>query len=83
MTWHHLLPRQKGGKAGDRVPMCRPCHKQIHATFSNTQLAREYVTIQALRQAEAIQPFLRWIRRQHPSRSFRTVQSSAHPRRGR
>ena len=35
MTLHHLTPKQKGGKAEHRTPMCKPCHKQLHATFSN------------------------------------------------
>jgi hypothetical protein len=82
ITLHHLVPRQKGGKADDRTPLCRPCHKQIHATFGNTDLARVYATIQALREASLLQPFLRWIRKQSPDRNFRTVRSKSHPHHG-
>ena len=35
-------PLEKGGKAGHRTPMCKRCHKQVHATFGNTDLARVY-----------------------------------------
>lgn len=80
ITLHHLLPRQKGGAAKDRTPLCKPCHKQLHATFSNTQLAREYATLEALRQAEALQPFLHWIRKQRADRTFRTIRAAVHPR---
>lgn len=79
VTLHHLKPKQKGGTAEDRVPLCRPCHKQLHATFSNGELAHGYDSIAALRQAPMLQPFLKWIRKQKPDRNFRTVQSLSHP----
>jgi hypothetical protein len=80
ITLHHLLPKQKGGKADNRVPLCRPCHKQIHATFGNGQLATLYTDLGTLRQAPQLQPFLEWIRKQKPDRNFRTVTSNSHPR---
>src|SRR3954452_7441893 len=79
ITLHHLKPRQKGGRAEHRTPLCKPCHKQLHATFSNTGLARRYDSIPALREAIPLQPFLSWIRKQKPDRNFRTVLSEAHP----
>jgi 5-methylcytosine-specific restriction protein A len=79
ITLHHLKPRQKGGKAEHRTPLCKPCHKQLHATFSNTDLARHYDSIETLRTAAPLQPFLQWIRKQNPERNFRTSISSAHP----
>jgi 5-methylcytosine-specific restriction enzyme A len=83
ITLHHLTPKERGGKAEDRTPMCRPCHKQLHALFSNKHLARQYRTIESLREAPELHPFLRWIRKQNPDRNFKTVQSNAHPNRGR
>jgi 5-methylcytosine-specific restriction enzyme A len=80
ITLHHLLPKQKGGKADDRVPLCKPCHKQIHATFANGQLATMYADLELLRQAPQLQPFLMWIRKQKPDRNFRTVTAKSHPR---
>lgn len=76
MTLHHLTPKQKGGKAEHRTPLCKPCHKQLHATFSNTELARTYPSLEALREAATLQPFLAWIRRQSPDRNFRTIDSN-------
>src|SRR4051812_15016037 len=75
ITLHHLKPKQKGGKAEDRTPLCRPCHKQLHATYSNAGLARVCPTLDALRQAPELQPFLKWIRKQKPDRNFRTIMS--------
>lgn len=81
ITLHHLTPRQKGGKPEHRTPLCRPCHKQLHATFSNTELARLYDSLPALRQSPRLQEFLRWIRRQNPQRNFRTKMRTDHPHR--
>jgi hypothetical protein len=83
ITLHHLTPRQKGGKADVRTPLCRPCHKQLHATFSNTDLARAFATLESLRAAPQLQPFLNWIRKQKPDRNFRTIMSDDHPHRRR
>lgn len=80
ITLHHLLPRQKGGKADDRAPFCKPCHKQVHATFANGDLAKSYTTIESLRDAPDLKPFLKWIRKQKADRNFRTITSNAHPR---
>lgn len=79
---HHLTPRQKGGKAHHHTPLCKPCHKQIDATFGNTDLARVYASIEALRKATLLQPFLKWIRKQSPHRNFRTARSREHPHNG-
>ena len=80
ITLHHLRPREQGGKAEHRTPLCRPCHKQLHAVFTNKDLARTLDSIERLRAAPQLQPFLRWIRKQKPDRNFRTVMSDAHPR---
>ena len=79
ITQHHLRPKEKGGKAEDRAAMCRPCHKQLHAMFSNNDLAKLYDSVEALRGAPVLQPFLRWIRRQKPDRTFKTRTSNGHP----
>ena len=83
ITLHHLVPKQKGGKAEHRRPLCKPCHRQLHATFSNAELARRYPMIEQLRQAEKLQPFLDWIRRQRPDRNFAVTMSRSHPNAGR
>jgi hypothetical protein len=79
ITLHHLKPKQKGGKAEHRTPLCKPCHKQLHATYSNTQLDQLYDNLESLRTAPELQPFLNWIRKQSPDRNFATAMSNAHP----
>ncbi|MEO1065598.1 MAG: HNH endonuclease, partial [Actinomycetota bacterium] len=46
---HHLIPKLRGGKGGPTVLLHQICHNEIHATLSETDLAREYSTIEALR----------------------------------
>jgi len=83
ITLHHLHPKSRGGKADQRTPLCRPCHKQLHATFSNIELEKLYPTLEALRASPKLQPFLKWIRKQKPDRNFPTRQSATHPNRKR
>ena len=83
ITQHHVKPKSEGGKHSHKSPLCKPCHKQVHATFSNKELAKLYADMGALRAAESLQPFLKWIAKQNPDRNFRTVMSNAHPKRKR
>jgi hypothetical protein len=43
----------------------------VHATYTNATLAALYPTIDRLRQAPELAPFLRWVRKQPPSRRKR------------
>jgi hypothetical protein len=83
ITLHHLTPRQRGGRREHKARLCKPCHKQLHATFYNGQLARAYNSLEVLRAAAELQPFLRWIRKQAPDRNFRTMTAESRPGRGR
>jgi hypothetical protein len=83
ITLHHLKPKERGGKAEHRTPLCKPCHKQLHATYSNKELDQRLDSLASLRQAEELQPFLRWIQKQKPDRNFRTLMSHGHPHKGR
>ena len=57
---HHLIPKSRGGSV--TVNMHRACHKQIHALFTETELARQYPSVQALRAHPEIIRFINWIR---------------------
>ena len=83
ITQHHLTPRGRGGKADDRVPLCSPCHKQIHAVFDNRHLEANFGDIDSLRRDPELQRFVKWIRRQSPTANVTTRQSRNHPKRGR
>ena len=59
VEWHHLVPRSEGGRA--TAPVHPICHRTIHATLTNAELARGYADPAALRAHEAIARYLRWI----------------------
>ncbi|MFM8691609.1 HNH endonuclease [Limnohabitans sp.] len=58
---HHLVPRSQGGR--ETVILHRICHRQIHALLSESELAREYATPQALLRHPQVQAFVQWVRR--------------------
>lgn len=74
LTRHHLIPRsrhkkKRAKKAFDRREMesriallCRPCHKNVHATIENKELEREYNTLEALATHPGVGKFTLWIR---------------------
>ena len=57
---HHWVPKTKGGKVV--APLHRICHRQIHALFSEAELAQRYSTVEALLTDEAVRTFVRWVR---------------------
>lgn len=60
MDAHHLIPKSHGGKM--TKVLHRICHRQIHALFTETELARELNTIEALKNQNELKPFIRWVR---------------------
>ncbi|MFL6583053.1 MAG: hypothetical protein ACJ8KU_00890 [Chthoniobacterales bacterium] len=72
LTRHHLIPRtrhhnKRNKREFDRatvkqvVGMCRPCHSQIHALFTEKELEREFNTVERLRMHPELTKFARWI----------------------
>jgi hypothetical protein len=57
---HHLRPEERA--TSPAVTVCRPCHDQIHAVFTNAELRADYDTIETLRDADRLQAYLEWIR---------------------
>jgi hypothetical protein len=71
LTRHHCLPRQRGGGTEDVALLCPQCHGMVHATYTNVTLAQLYPTIDRLRRAPELAGFLRWVRKQPPTRRTR------------
>ena len=71
LTKHHCKPKSKGGTADDVELICSQCHGMIHATFTNATLAALYPTIEQLRVAPELAAFLKWVRKQPPTRKKR------------
>ena len=58
---HHLIPRLRGGKGGETILVHQICHNEVHATLSETELAREYNTPEALRAHPVLAKFFTWV----------------------
>jgi hypothetical protein len=71
LTKHHCLPREKGGTQDHVELICSQCHGMVHATYTNATLAAVYPNIDQLRRAPELAKFLRWVRKQPPSRRKR------------
>ena len=57
---HHLRPERRA--ESPIVDLCRPCHDQVHALFTNAELRESFDTVAALRGADRLQDYLDWIR---------------------
>ena len=73
MSRHHLVPKSRRGR--ETVWLCRHCHRQIHALFTEKELERRYDTIDKLLAADEMQSWIRWIRRHKPRSRIRAVTS--------
>jgi len=66
---HHLTPKSKARrKKKDDEPVvlagtCVDCHRKVHASFSNNDLAKSYETIENLRDAPGMAEWLKFISR--------------------
>lgn len=58
---HHLVPKSRGGV--QTAWLHRICHRQIHALFTEAELARDYHRVDALREHPEMARFLDWVRR--------------------
>jgi 5-methylcytosine-specific restriction endonuclease McrA len=77
-TRHHLVPRKLHNRPRIRktfpksareetIPLCRACHKQVHALLTESELARDYNTLEKLAAHPTLARFLVWIARQPPT----------------
>lgn len=61
ITKHHLIPLEKGGKKFQTLSLCTTCHKQIHALFTNRELATHYHDLESIKKDNKIIKFLKFV----------------------
>jgi 5-methylcytosine-specific restriction endonuclease McrA len=61
---HHLVPKSQGGRQTTTVH--RICHRKIHATLSEKELARDFATWPALQAHPEIASFISWVQKKAP-----------------
>ncbi|MDY5912444.1 MAG: HNH endonuclease [Inconstantimicrobium porci] len=75
ITKHHLIPKEHGGRDLSTAKLCIPCHKQIHALYTNKYLSTRLYTIDLLKDDEKIKKYLNFIRK-HPGDTMITIKKS-------
>lgn len=75
VTEHHLVPREEGGKDGEVAWLCENCHKQIHALYTNKELAVRLNTLDSLENDDNIIKYLKYIRKQPASKKVKITKS--------
>ncbi|WP_216828200.1 HNH endonuclease [Alkalihalobacterium elongatum] len=68
-TVHHLTPREEGGVNQPTALLCFSCHRQIHALYSNRELAIRLNTIELLKDDDEIKKYIKYIKKQPSSKS--------------
>lgn len=74
MDAHHLILRSKGGR--ETQYLHRICHRQIHALFTETELARRLNSAEAIRQHPQMQRFIEWVKNKPDGFYERVAKSS-------
>lgn len=59
VEWHHPVPRSRGGRL--TVAVHPICHRTLHASFTNAELARLGSDAAVLRKRPELRSFLAWI----------------------
>ncbi|MEW9585375.1 HNH endonuclease [Paraburkholderia sp. DGU8] len=57
---HHLVAKAEGGR--ETVALHRICHRQLHALFSERELATTYASVDRLLENEQVGAFMSWVR---------------------
>lgn len=75
VTEHHLIPKEEGGRDKDVAWLCESCHKQIHALYTNKELAKELNTLEKLENDDNITKYLKYIKKQPASKKVKITKS--------
>lgn len=64
IVWHHPVPKSRGGR--DVVPMHPICQQTLIANFTNSELQRHGMDVQALLDNPSVRKFVDWVAKKDP-----------------
>ncbi len=64
IVWHHPVPKSRGGR--DVVPMHSICQQTLTANFTNSELQRHGVDVEALLANPNVRKFVDWVANKEP-----------------
>lgn len=68
-----MIPKSEGGRFTKCI--CSDCHKAVHAHFSNKELRDKFHTAEALLSDEEFAKTVAFLKKQDPTRRYRTKKS--------
>ena len=64
IVWHHPVPKSRGGR--DTVPMHPICQNALTANFTNSELQRHGMDVEALLADPTVRKFVDWVAKKDP-----------------
>ena len=64
IVWHHPVPKSRGGR--DVVPMHPICQQTLTANFTNSELQRHALDVDAILAAPNMRKFVDWVAKKDP-----------------
>ncbi|GAA0673118.1 hypothetical protein FHT00_001603 [Sphingomonas insulae] len=64
IVWHHPVPKSRGGR--DVVPMHGVCQQTLTANFTNSELQRHGMDVEALLAHPNVRKFVDWVANKDP-----------------
>lgn len=64
IVWHHPVPKSRGGR--DVVPMHPICQQTLITNFTNSELQRHGMDVDALLANPAVRKFVDWVANKDP-----------------
>lgn len=71
VEWLHPVPKSRGGR--ETVPVHPICHRTLHATFANAELAKCGADADTLRGDPRVAKFVNWLADKPPDFHARTA----------
>ena len=58
---HHLIPKSRHGKYGDKILLHTICHNKIHSIWTESELSGYFHTIERIMTHPDMQTFAKWV----------------------